>query len=425
MTGRESAGPFRSVVVTVGDELLLGRTVDTNGAWLARELAALGAPVLRKVTVADSDAAIRSALSEALRDAQVVVFSGGLGPTDDDRTRGSVAAQLGQPLDTDAAVLEALTERYRKRGYAELPPANRRQALVPRGAEVLANPVGTAPGLVMRADEGLVALLPGVPRELKALFSGVAERIRREFGSRLQPVRLLTVHTTGIPESVLAPRVEEALAQRPPGVEVAFLPDLTGVDIRLTVTDRDEEEALALLQETRRLLTPAVEGHEVPGETGDMARAVLDALAARGWMVGLGESCTGGLVAKRLTDFPGASRTVAGGVVAYSNRAKSELLGVSPELIEKHGAVSREVAQAMAAGAARALGSQCGVGITGVAGPGGGTPAKPVGTVHIAAAVGERVVAEGHVFSGDREAVRIRAGQACLRLLLQTIREAL
>lgn len=423
MTGRESAGRLRSVVVTVGDELLLGRTVDTNGAWLAQELAALGAPVLRNVTVGDTDPAIRRALDEGLRDASVVVLSGGLGPTDDDRTRGTVAAHLERPLESDPGVLHALTERYEKRGFTELPPANRRQALVPRGAEVLPNPLGTAPGLVMRAGAGMVALLPGVPRELKTLFPEVAERIRRDFGPSLRPVHQLTVYTTGIPESVLAPRVQEALSQRPQGVEVAFLPDLTGVDIRLTVTDREEAEALCMLRETRALLTPALGGHEVPGETGDMARAVLDALEARSWMVGLGESCTGGLVARRLTDFPGASAVVAGGVVAYSNRAKSEILGVPPELIEEHGAVSREVAGALATGAAGALGARCGIGITGIAGPGGGTAAKPVGTVHIAAAVGERVVAERHVFSGDREAVRIRAAQASLALLLRAIQE--
>lgn len=424
MSRREPAPPLRSVVVAVGDELLLGRTVDTNGAWLASELAALGTPVLRKATVGDSDAAIGEALDGALRDADVVIFTGGLGPTEDDRTRGAVAGHLGRSLETDPSVLRALEERYRLRGYPELPPANRSQALVPRGAEVLPNPVGTAPALVLREGDALVALLPGVPRELRALFPGVADAIRRTFGDALRPVHLATVHTTGIPESVLAPRVEEALRDRPAGVEIAYLPDLTGVDIRLTVRDHAEGAAREKLREAMRMLAPAVRGHEVPAEAGDMARAVLEALSARGWTVALGESCTGGLVAKRLTDVPGASAVLAGGVVAYSNRAKSDLLGVPPELIEAHGAVSEPVARAMALGASRALAADCGVGITGVAGPGGGTEEKPVGTVHVAVAVEGRTACEKHVFAGDREAVRIRAAQAALVLLLRTLEGA-
>ncbi|HSG49145.1 MAG TPA: CinA family nicotinamide mononucleotide deamidase-related protein [Longimicrobiales bacterium] len=423
MSREAPAGPLRSVVVAVGDELLLGRTVDTNGAWLGRELAELGVPVLRKATVGDADGAIRRALAAALDDARVVLFSGGLGPTEDDRTRTAVAAELGLALEADEAVLEALTARYLARGWDHLPPANRRQALVPAGARVLANPVGTAPGLVMEHRGRLVALLPGVPRELKALFPQVAEAIRAAFGEQLRPVHLLTVHTTGIPESVLAPLVEEAMAGAPAGVEVAYLPDLTGVDIRLTVRDRSGADAREALEAARALLDPVVEDYRVPGESGDVAEAVLDALRARGWTLALGESCTGGLAAKRLTDVPGSSAVVAGGVVAYSNEAKTALLGVSAETIREHGAVSEPVARALAQGAARAFGARCGVGITGVAGPGGGSPEKPVGTVHYAATVGDRTRAAHTVFAGDREAVRIRAAQAALTLLLRMVED--
>lgn len=421
MRGAGSPGPVRAVVVAVGDELLLGRTVDTNGAWLGRELAALGAPVLRKATVGDTDQAIREALSQGLADADIVVVSGGLGPTEDDRTRSAVAAELGLALEVDGAVLEALTDRYLRRGYRELPPANRRQALVPAGATVLANPVGTAPGLVMRPRDRLVALLPGVPRELKALFPGVAEAIREAFRPRLRAVHLVTIHTTGIPESVLAPRVEEAMVAAPAGVEVAYLPDLTGVDVRLTVRDRAGAEAQRDLAAAARLLDPVVSPYRVNAPSGDVAEAVMEALRSRGWMLGLGESCTGGLVAKRLTDIPGSSAVLAGGVVAYSNEAKTSLLGVPAEMIRTHGAVSEPVARALAEGAARAFGSHCGVGVTGVAGPGGGTEAKPVGTVHLAASVGETTRVAKEVFAGDREAVRIRAAQAALTLLLRTV----
>lgn len=420
MTGGTATG-IRSVLVAVGEELLLGRTVDTNGAWLGERLAELGAPVTEKATVGDVDASIREALRRGVERGRIVVFSGGLGPTEDDRTRAAVAEELGLPLELDEEILEALTARYRARGYQELPPANRKQALVPRGATPLPNPVGTAPGLLLRPGGALVALLPGVPRELKALFPAVAEEIRRAFGDALRPVHIRTLHTTGIPESVLAPRVEEAMAEAPEGVEVAYLPDLTGVDLRLTVRDRSPEEADAALSRAEELLEPVVGDHRIPGESGELARAVLDALEARGWMLGLGESCTGGLVAKRLTDLPGASTVVAGGVVAYANAAKEELLGVSARELEAHGAVSAEVARALALGAARAFRVHCGVGITGVAGPGGGTVEKPVGTIYLAASVGKRAEVEHHFFPGDREAIRIRSAQAALALLLRLV----
>ncbi len=419
---RNSEGGIRSVIVAVGDELLLGRTVDTNGAWLAAQLSELGVPVVRKATVGDDRDAIRDALQHGLEDAAVVVFSGGLGPTEDDRTRDAVASALGLELQLDPEVLEALTERYKKRGYDILPPANRKQAMVPRGAVALANPAGTAPGLVLRTGGKLVALLPGVPRELKALFPAVADHVRQHLGDDLHPVHVATLHTTGIPESVLAPRVEEVMAGAPPEVEVAFLPDLTGVDVRLTVRDRSAREASAALEAARRALRPVVEQYLVPDESGDAARAVLSRLGERRWTLGLAESCTGGLVAKRLTDVPGSSAVLRGGVVAYANEAKTGLLGVDDVLIRSQGAVSEAVARAMARGAARVFESQCGIGITGVAGPGGGTDEKPVGTVFLAVAVPGGEVAEHHVFPGDREAVRVRAAQAALALLLRTAR---
>jgi nicotinamide-nucleotide amidase len=268
----------------------------------------------------------------------------------------------------------------------------------------------------------MVILLPGVPRELQALFPAVEDRIRDAFGPRLRPVRTRTLHTTGIPESVLAPRVEEAM-EGASDVEVAFLPDLEGVDVRFTARDRDEDAAEAALDAAEDRVAPVLGEYRVPG-SGDVAREVVEALTRRGWTLGLGESCTGGLVARRITDVPGASTVLLGGVVAYANPAKVRYLGVPEEVLAERGAVSAEVARAMASGAARAFEADCGVGVTGVAGPGGGTPDKPVGTVHVAASVEGRVQAEAWRFSGDREAVRIRSAQAALTLLLRMIQEA-
>ncbi|MEJ2541933.1 MAG: CinA family nicotinamide mononucleotide deamidase-related protein [Gemmatimonadota bacterium] len=414
MTGpgrRQEDRPLRSALVTVGEELLLGRTVDTNAAWLSDRLASLGAPVVRRFTVGDDEDAIREALDRAMGHADVVVTSGGLGPTSDDLTRDAVAARLERSLKVDPRILDRLAGRFRARGYEELPPANRRQAQVPEGATVLDNPVGTAPGLVLEDPNGrLIALLPGVPRELQALFPGVEKEIRRRHGDRLRPVCIRTLHTSGVPESVLAPQVESVMADVA-GVEVAFLPDLEGVDIRLTVRDVDSAAAASV-----------VDPHRIAG-SGDVVKEVLTLLESRGWTLGLGESCTGGLVARRITDVPGASAVLRGGVVAYANQAKIRLLGVPEELLVAHGAVSESVARAMAVGAARAFDAHCGVGITGVAGPGGGSKEKPVGTVHLAASVGDRVVAERWLFPSDRESVRVRSAQAALLLLLRLARD--
>lgn len=404
--------------MTVGDELLLGRTVDTNAAWLSERLARLGAPVVRRYTVGDDDEAIRDAVRAALVDAEVVLTSGGLGPTSDDRTRDAVAAALGRGLAVDPEILDRLTERFRARGYDALPPANRRQAQVPEGGVALPNPVGTAPGLLLEEDGRVIGLLPGVPRELRAVFPGIEDELRARYRDRLRPVVLRTLHTSGIPESVLAPRVEAAL-EGYDGVEVAFLPDLVGVDVRLTVRGAGALDAARALDGAEERLGPVVEAHRIPG-SGDVAREVLSLLAGQGRTLGLAESCTGGLVAQRITDVPGASAVFLGGIVSYSNGAKMRHLGVEAKLLEAHGAVSRPVAMAMARGAVRAFGANCGVGITGVAGPGGGSPEKPVGTVHVAVVVDDRSAAEEWHFPEDREAVRIRSAQAALLLLLRT-----
>jgi nicotinamide-nucleotide amidase len=277
--------------------------------------------------------------------------------------------------------------------------------------------VGTAPGLLLPHEGRLVALLPGVPRELRALFPGVEAEVRNRYPDRLRPVHLRTVYTSGVPESVLAPQVDTAL-EGVHGVEVAFLPELTGVDIRLTVRGTDAERARQALDEAEARLGPLVEEHRIGG-SGDVAQEVVGLLTGRGWTLALGESCTGGLAARRITDVPGASAVLLGGIVAYSNEAKVRHLGVDPSILESHGAVSRPVALAMAHGAARAFSATCGVGITGVAGPGGGSPDKPVGTVHVAAVVDGRAEARVWHFPEDREAVRIRSAQAALVLLLR------
>lgn len=411
--------PLRAAVVTVGDELLLGRTVDTNAAWLGRELASLGVPVERRYTVADDAAEIRRAVSGALDTAEVVLVTGGLGPTPDDLTRDAVAELAGRPLEEDPEVLERIRARFRERGSADVPEPNRRVAQVPRGARKLDNPHGTAPGLALEHLGRLVVLLPGVPREMRGIFDGDLRLLLLErFRGRVRPVRTRVLHTTGIPESLLSQRVAARLPSGTGPVRLAFLPDVRGVDLRLTAVDLAQDEAERRFDELEERLADVLAPWRYDSPKGDLAEAVSVALRRRGLTLAVAESCTGGLVAKRLTDLPGASHVLMGGVVAYADPVKEAILGVAPETLQAHGAVSRPVAEGMAVGVAEALGADAGIGITGVAGPGGGSDEKPVGTVWYAASVGDLVDARLERFPGDREAIRERAAQAALFLLL-------
>jgi nicotinamide-nucleotide amidase len=412
----------RAALVTVGDELLLGKTVDTNAAWLGRELGELGVPVVRRHTVGDVALEIKEAVAAACTVADVVLVTGGLGPTPDDLTRDAVAELLGVPLLEDADVLESLRARFRERGIPGLPEPNLRVAQVPRGALKLTNPCGTAPGLALEREGTLVVLLPGIPRELEGIFAGDLQRLLRDrFSGRLSPVHLRLVHTTGIPESLLAQRIAERLPDGMGPVRLAFLPDLRGVDLRFQVAGVSAAEAETLFDELEDALGETLDPWRFDAPSGDLSEAVSLALRRQGKRLGVAESCTGGLVTKRLTDLPGASDILAGGVVAYGDEVKTAVLGVPGADLGLHGAVSEAVARAMAVGVARALGSDAGIGITGVAGPDGGSDEKPVGTVWYAVAVGDAVEARCERFAGDREAVRERAAQAALFLLLQRL----
>ncbi len=412
--------------MTVGEELLLGETVDTNSAWLARELHGLGMSVEATVTVGDREADIREAVSRALERADAVLVTGGLGPTPDDLTRNAVADLLNRDLRVDPSLRDALEARFRARGYDRMPETNLQQVQVPSGALVLANPIGTASGLVLEEDGKCVILFPGVPAELKRIFAeSAAGYLQESFPGRLWPTRYRDVYTTGIPESELAlllgPHLEAGLG----GVDVAFLPGVAGVALRLTVRDAaDGERAAVLLDRAEGLLEPVLAAYRYRARSGDLVEAVADALRQAGKRLATAESCTGGGVAKRLTDRPGSSDYFVGGAVSYSNEAKATLLGVDPGVIEREGAVSESVAEAMALGVAERLGAEAGLGITGVAGPDGGTEAKPVGTVWYAVSLDGRVVARTERFPGDRAVVRARAGQAALALLLRMLEGA-
>jgi nicotinamide-nucleotide amidase len=403
-------------VVTIGTELVLGLTLDSNAAELGRALAAAGAEIVRHVSVPDRPEAIRSAVAEALERTGFVIATGGLGPTRDDMTKHEVAAVFGVPLRLDEAVLRGLEARFRRLGRP-MPAINRTQAEVPEGATVLPNPRGTAPGLWLEDARGRVAvLLPGVPSEMRGLLvDEVLPRLARRAGSGTV-VLSRTLRTTGVPESALAERVgplEDDLAP----LTLAYIPSTDGVDLRVTAWGLRADEAERLVDAATAQLRRRA-GEHVYGEDGtDLAAVVLQLLRARRERLAAAESCTGGLLGARVTAIPEASDVFAGGVVAYDDDVKTTLLDVPPALVEHHGAVSEEVVRAMAEGAQRRFGTAAALAITGIAGPSGGTPEKPVGTVWVAARLGTATHALRRVFPGDRSEIRARSAQAALDLL--------
>jgi nicotinamide-nucleotide amidase len=407
-------------LVTVGTELLLGFTVDSNAAEIAQALAAVGVRVTRRVTVTDAAAEIRDAVSAALGRAGFVIVTGGLGPTRDDVTKRAVAELFEMPLQLDRQYLAELEERFRRFRRSPMPASNRSQAEIPCGAVRIPNPRGTAQGLVLEGSPGTAVLLPGVPPEMRVMLRDSVvpflERRMAADGRRAGVVRSLTLRTTGITESGLADALrphESALGR----VTLAFLPGWDGVDLRLTATGRDANAVQAALEGAARLLISGL-GHRCYGrDAEDLAGVVLGRLRDLGWTLATAESCTGGLVGARVTAITGASDVYVGGLVVYSNAAKVRHLGVSESALEQEGAVSEQVAEAMAEGVARRFGADAALAVTGVAGPTGGTEAKPVGTVWLAVRARERRRTALLRFPGGREEVRHRSAQSALDLL--------
>jgi nicotinamide-nucleotide amidase len=407
-------------LVTIGTELLLGFTVDSNAADIARALAPAGARVLRRTTVPDQGDAIAAAVREALARTGFVITTGGLGPTRDDISKHAVAALFGMPLELDQGYLEQLRERFEKLGRGPMPESNRTQAEVPRGAVVLSNRWGTAPGLWLEGPPGVAVLLPGVPREVRGLLEHEVlprfrERVARAHGA---PVVTLsrTLRTTGIGESALADRIG-SLEERMAPVTLAYLPGTDGVDLRLTAWAVPPAEGERLVARAAETLTPALGAHHYGDDACDLAALVLERLEQRAVKLAVAESCTGGLLGERLTAVPGASRTFVGGVVAYANEAKVSELAVPEALIAQHGAVSEPVVRAMAEGAARRFRAGASLAVTGIAGPTGGTPDKPVGTVWVAACLDGRCESVERRLVGGRDDIRRRAAQAALDLI--------
>jgi nicotinamide-nucleotide amidase len=374
-----------AAILAVGSELLTPQKTDTNSLYVTEVLNDLGIAVAFKAIVGDNRDELTAHVAHALGRHRVLILTGGLGPTDDDLTREVVASHLALPLVEDPQIIEAMERRFATRGW-KMPAVNRRQAMVPRGARVLVNPHGTAPGLWIEHGDRLIALLPGPPREMKPMMDG---EVRRRLETIAGDVRLhrRLVRVAGKGESAVEEIVQPIYSRwltGSPKIDTTILAGLGQVELHLvTQSDRAHSASEALQRAVVEL--SAVLGDDLVSTDGAVLEAVTgELLRARGWWIAFAESCTGGLATSRMTDVPGSSAYVERSIVAYSNRAKIELLAVPESVIAEHGAVSEAVALAMAAGIRKRAGVNIGVGITGIAGPGGGSEHKPVGTVCIA-----------------------------------------
>ncbi len=415
---------LRAEIVSVGDELLKGLRINTNAAFMASALAGIGIPVDRIVTCSDIDADMAAVFSESLQRADIVLVTGGLGPTGDDRTLSSVQRLLGRGLELNRESYLNLEERMTRLGR-EISPALHGQAMVIEGSRVMVNTKGTAAGMIIDCGEPFrnhhLVLMPGVPSEMKAMMElDVIPFFARHSTSFIQHT---PVKTFGIGESTLSEMIAEIEGTLPDGTTLAYLPHAAGVNLTIsTIGSTDEEVERQNSAVVEAILQRAGQFVYATGET-TLEAALGERLGRRGLKVAVAESCTGGLVASRLTDVPGASAWFLQGFVVYSNQAKERALGVPGALIERWGAVSEEVARAMASGALERSGADLAVATTGIAGPSGGTAEKPVGTLCLAIAEKNSGEVRSKMLRmhGDRELNKLRFSEAALRELWEAL----
>jgi len=409
---------MKACILAIGSEMLTPFRVDTNSLFITERLNTIGYDVRMKAVVGDEIGELAAMVAGALAWADLIVITGGLGPTEDDLTRDAVARVLGTELDLDETILARLRERFARRGMA-MPEINKRQAMVPRGAQVLPNPNGTAPGLWLEHGRTALLLLPGPPREMKPMLEAVmAERLAPQAKGSGLFRRVLKI--TGRAESDVDAQAQPVYGPwtaQPIPISTTILAVLGQIELHLTAQAANQADADAALDAAVKQLFDVL-GPSVYSTDGRGLESVVgDLLRARTLRIAVAESCSGGLLASRLTDVPGSSDYLDRGVVCYSNASKTELAGVPANLIEEHGAVSEPVARAMAEGIRSRAGTNVGVGITGIAGPGGGSAEKPVGTTSIAVAVDDEVRVKTFQFLGSREMVKFQATQSALNMV--------
>ncbi len=406
-------------IITIGDEILIGQIVDTNSVSIARHLNDAGIVVREKVSIGDDRSAIVETLRRSLAASQVVILTGGLGPTKDDITKKTLAEMFGSRLVNDPVVAAHVERMLTERGIA-FNELNRSQALVPACCTVLFNAHGTAPGMWFEDEGRVVVSLPGVPFEMEHLMQDeVMPRLKARFA--LKQIVHRTLITSGLAESMLAERIETWETALPPYLKLAYLPNPGAVRLRLSAYEVEGESVSQEIERQFAALRTLIPEHIVGFETATLQELVHNLLTERGQTLATAESCTGGTIAARFTAMPGASAYFRCGVVSYSNEAKIGLLGVDPAALERFGAVSEQVARQMAEGVRRAAGSDYAVATTGIAGPAGGSAGKPVGTVWIAVAGPRGTVAVLKQCGTDRGQIIDRASSQAIALLREQL----
>ena len=406
-------------LITIGDEILIGQIVDTNSAWMAQKLNDEGINIREITSISDQPAHILSTLHESGSKSSIVLVTGGLGPTKDDRTKSALCTFFGTELIEKKEVLEHIVQLLSPRGV-HINSLNREQALVPATAIVLQNKLGTAPGLWFNHEGTVYVFMPGVPFEMKYLMENeVLPRIQKMFNTLTIIHR--TVLTQGLPESMLAERLESWEDQLPDQISLAYLPSPQNVRLRLSARGTDKEMLLKQIEQEIEKLTILIPDYIYGYEEETLAGNIGKILEERGLTVSVAESCTGGNIAHFFTSNPGSSVYFKGGIVAYSNEIKTNILGIRSELINEKGAVSREVVEAMAIGARKMLNTDFAIATSGVAGPDGGTIDKPIGTVWIAIAGENTLLSKVYNFGNNRERTIIRASQTALNMLRLTM----
>jgi competence/damage-inducible protein CinA-like protein len=409
---------MNACLIAVGSEMLTPFRVDTNSLVVTERLNQIGYDVRLKAVVADDVDELAKVLDGALAWADVIILTGGLGPTEDDITRDAVARVLNLSMEVDEQIVDRIRERFARRGLT-MPDINRRQGMVPHGATVIENRNGTAPGLWLERGRTAIVLLPGPPREMTPMLDAVIrDRLTPRTDGRglFRRVLKITGRTESDVDAAAQPVYSPWTSAEVP-ISTTILAALGQIELHLTAAASDRAAANATLDAGVRELE-AVLGSAVYSTDGRPLEAVVgDMLRERGMTIAVAESCSGGLLASRLTDVPGSSDYVERGVVCYSNRAKTELAGVPESLIAEHGAVSEPVAEAMATGIRQRARASVGIGITGIAGPGGGSPEKPVGTVAIAVAADDLIRVRTFQFLGGRDMVKFQSAQAAMNML--------
>lgn len=406
---------MKAEIITIGDEILIGQIIDTNSAWIAEQFNLSGIEIYQITSVHDDKEHILEALKKAEDKVDLVILTGGLGPTKDDITKHVLCKYFNTKMVFHEPTFEHIKQRFKNRNI-DLNKLNRDQALVPETCTVLPNKAGTAPGMWFEKNDTIFVSVPGVPFEMKYLVENeILPRLQNN--GKTKAIFHKTVQTQGLPESMLAQRIENWETSLPKNIKLAYLPNPMSVRLRLSAIGNNLDELKSQVQDEIERLKQLIPDHIFGFDNETLAEVIGKMLLGKGQTLAIAESCTGGYISHLITSVPGSSGWYKGGVTAYSNEIKLNLLGVSAKLLEEHGAVSEQVVREMAEGIRRKMSTDFSVATSGIAGPTGGTDEKPVGTVWIAVATPDKTVAEKFVFGDNRERNIIRSGQTALQLL--------